>query len=156
VIKKHTFSLLSFVRDAKKSSGSMLAVYLRITVDGMRREISTKTFVESGKWSAKKGRVIGNTEDARTLNETINSFEHRAREVYNRYIESGKLVTADGIKNEVLGQVHKSQTLVDHFDRHVSEIEAQKGIDFAPGNSGRFKCSQCPCYKSCQWRYLPR
>ena len=79
MIKKHTFSLLSFVRDAKKSSGSMLAVYLRITVDGIRREISTKSFVESNKWNPKKGKVIGNTEDARSLNGTINSFEHRAR-----------------------------------------------------------------------------
>ena len=48
MIKKHIFSLLSFVRDAK-TTGGMVAVY----------------------WSAKKGRVIGNTEDAKTLNETI-------------------------------------------------------------------------------------
>src|SRR5450432_121198 len=104
MIKKHSFSLLPFVREVKGSNGEFLAIYLRITVDGVRKEISTKSNTDVSKWNPAKGRIIGNTEDARVVNETIKSFEHRAREVYNRFIESGKLVTAECIKNEVLGQ----------------------------------------------------
>ena len=113
MIKKHSFSLLPFVRAVKGSDGKLLAINLRITVDGDRTEISTKCVTEPGKWNSAKGRVNGNTEDAKIVNEAIISFEHRAREVYNRCIESGKLVTADLIKEEVLGVTHKSQTLVD-------------------------------------------
>src|SRR5580700_3415446 len=117
MIKKHSFSLLPFVRAVKGSNGKLLAINLRITVDGDRTEISTKCVVEPSKWNPAKGRVNGNTEDVRILNEAIISFEHRAREVYNRFIESGKLVTADLIKDEVLGLTHKSQALVDQFDQ---------------------------------------
>ncbi len=140
MIKKHSFSLLPFVREVKGSNGKLLAIYVRITVDGVRKEISTKCITDVNKWNPEKGRVIGNTEDARLqLNETIKSFEHRAREVYNRFIESSKLVTPDSIKNEVLGLDHKSHTLVEQFDRHVSKLDAQKGIDFAPGTVTNWK-----------------
>src|SRR5579863_2830774 len=132
MIKKHSFSLLPFVRDLKSSKGKLQAIYLRITVDGKRKEISTKCLTDPGKWNPAKGRVNGNTEDVKIVNEAIISFEHRAREVYNRCIESGKLVAADLIKDEVLGLTHKSQTLVDQFDQYVAKLEAKKGIDYAP------------------------
>lgn len=142
MIKKHSFSLLPFVREVKSSNGKLLAIYVRITVDGERKEISTKCVTDANKWNPAKGRVNGNTEDARILNETIKSFEHRAREIYNRFIESGKLVTADSIKNEVLGLDHKSHSLVELFDQHVSNLDAQKGIDFAPGTVTNWKITQ--------------
>ncbi len=41
MIKKHSFSLLPFVRAVKGSDGKLLAIYLRITVDGETTEIST-------------------------------------------------------------------------------------------------------------------
>ena len=142
MIKKHSFSLLPFVREVKGSEGKFQAIYLRITVDGKRKEISTKCQTDANKWNSAKGRVNGNTEDAKIVNEAIISFEHRAREVYNRCIESGKLVTADLIKDEVLGLTHKSQTLVDQFDLYVSNLEAKKGVEYAPGTVTNWKITQ--------------
>ena len=142
MIKKHSFTLLPFVRAVKGSDGKLLAIYLRITVDGGRTEISTRCVTEPSKWSAAKGRVIGNTEDVKLLNQSIISFEHRAREVYNRCIESGKLVTADLIKDEVLGVTHKSHTLVDQFDLYFANLEAKKGVDYAPGTVTNWRITQ--------------
>jgi integrase len=142
MIKKHSFTLLPFVRVVKGSAGKLQAIYLRITVDGGRTEISTKCVTEPSKWNPAKGRVNGNTEEARIVNQSIISFEHRAREVYNRCIESGKLVTADLIKDEVLGTTNKSHTLVDQFDLHVADIEAKKGVDFAKGTVTNWKITQ--------------
>lgn len=95
MIKKHSFSLLPFIREVRGSKGKLQAIYIRITVDGVRKEISTKCVTDANKCNPEKGRVNGSAEDVRMLNETIKSFEHRAREVCNRFIESGKLVTAD-------------------------------------------------------------
>jgi hypothetical protein len=97
---------------------------------------------DPSKWNSAKGRVNGVTEDAKIINAAIISFEHRAREVYNRFIESGKLVTADLIKDEVLGLTHKSQTLVDQFDQYVAKLEAKKGVDYAPGTVTNWKITQ--------------
>ena len=58
MIKKYTFSLLPVIRGLKKGNGDSVAVYLRITVDGFVKEISTKRFVQASKWNRAKGRVI--------------------------------------------------------------------------------------------------
>ena len=92
---------MSFVRNNRKNIDDDSAVYLRITVDGKRSEISTKTYVHSLKWNSAKGRVKGTSEESRRLNNSIESFEIRARCVYSFLMEKGKMITAEIIKNAV-------------------------------------------------------
>jgi hypothetical protein len=115
MIQKHTFSLLSYLRRAKANKDGLAPVYLRITLDGKRAELSAQTFVDPAKWVPQKGRLKASYEENKRLNRTIESFEHRAREIYNRLIEKGKILDADDIKNELLGSVHKQRTLVLYF-----------------------------------------
>ena len=98
MIQKHTFSLLSYLRRAKANKDGLAPVYLRITLDCKRAELSTKTFVDPTKWNITKGRLKSAFEESKRLNQTIETFEHRAREVYNRLIEKGKILSADEIK----------------------------------------------------------
>ncbi|MCU7550200.1 Arm DNA-binding domain-containing protein [Chitinophagaceae bacterium LB-8] len=72
--RKHTFSLLPFVREHKKNKEGQIPVYLRITVDGKRSELSTKTYVDPGKRNEGKGRVKGTNEESRRLNNAIEAF----------------------------------------------------------------------------------
>ena len=90
--KKHSFSLLSIIRKCKNQGETSSAVYLRITVDGKRVEISTKTNVATGKWISGKGGINGADEEVKRLNAGIITFEHRAWEIYNRFVERGKIV----------------------------------------------------------------
>ncbi|GEO08703.1 site-specific integrase [Segetibacter aerophilus] len=131
--QNHTFSLLSYIRRDKANKDSLAPVYLRITLDGKRAEISTKTFVDPLKWNAAKGRLKSAFQDSKRLNQTIETFEHRAREVYNRLIEKGKILSADDIKDELLGSVHKQRTLVLSFSEYLAEMEARVTIDFSIG-----------------------
>jgi integrase len=153
MIKKHTFSLLSFVRNDKLSTDGLVPVYLRITVDGVRALLSTKTFVDPDRWNAKKGCVKGTTEDTRLLNGTIENFEHRAREVYNRLLADGKVISAETIKEEILGMKHKSRTLLHTFDLHVAEMETRKEIDIAPGTVRNWQVTQGHLKEYLQNRY---
>jgi hypothetical protein len=98
MIQKHTFSLLCYIRRDKANKDSLAPVYLRITLDGERAELSTKTFVDPLKWNAAKGRLKSAFQESKRLNQTIEAFEHRAREVYNRLIEKGKILSADDKK----------------------------------------------------------
>ena len=139
MIQKHTFSLLSYLRRAKANKDGLAPVYLRITLDGKRAELSAQTFVDPAKWNPQKGRLKASYEESKRLNRTIESFEHRAREIYNRLIEKGKILDADEIKNELLGSVHKQRTLVLYFSEYVTEIEARVNIDFSVGTIKNWK-----------------
>ncbi|MEO5681818.1 MAG: site-specific integrase [Chitinophagaceae bacterium] len=140
--KKNSFSLLSFIRKGKYSKNGQVSVYLRISVDGRRTEISTKTIIPKGKWLSGKGRLAVSSEEVRRLNDGIISFEHRAREVYNRFIEQGKIITAESIKNELLGTDHKQHMLVDLFQLTVRDMEKRVNCGFAPGTVKNWRVTE--------------
>lgn len=52
----------------KKTNKSTKYVYLRVTVDGIPKEISTKQKWYSSRWDQKTGRATGTREDAKVLN----------------------------------------------------------------------------------------
>lgn len=131
--KKHTFAVTSFARRTQYSKPGEISIYLRITIDGRRTEISTKSIVLQDKWIPGKGRLKGNTEEIRLLNQGIISFEHRAREIYNRFIEQGKVITVESIKNELLGSDHKQRKLLEQFRLVVQTMKLRVDTGFSAG-----------------------
>ncbi|WP_164850011.1 Arm DNA-binding domain-containing protein [Mucilaginibacter limnophilus] len=54
-----------------------MVVYLRITVDGVSSEISTKRKLEPTRWDSRKGRASGSKDDTRALNSFIDILSHK-------------------------------------------------------------------------------
>ncbi len=131
--KKHSFALLSFTRQSKRTKDGSVPVYLRITIDSKRTEVSTRTSVPVEKWVPGLGRVKGSGEEAKRLNQGILNFEHRAREIYHRFIEQGKIITIDTIKNELLGIDHKQRMLMEQFRIVVKDLRERTNLGYAAG-----------------------
>ena len=47
-----TFSLLFYVRKSKKLANGTAPIYLRITIDGKAREMTTKRHIEPERWNS--------------------------------------------------------------------------------------------------------
>ncbi|HET8837666.1 MAG TPA: Arm DNA-binding domain-containing protein [Flavobacteriaceae bacterium] len=62
-----TFGLLYYVKKSKQDAQGKAPIYLRITVDGKRSEISCKRAIEITKWSKEANKAIGRTEEIREL-----------------------------------------------------------------------------------------
>ena len=60
------FNLLFYVKRTKTNSDGLAPVYLRITIDGARIEISSKRYVNPDKWNTNGQKLNGNNEDAKT------------------------------------------------------------------------------------------
>jgi len=127
-----TFSVLSIVRKSR-SKRQLVPIYLRITVDGRRSEISTKEYVDMFKWNSTKGRVKGNSENTRQINRRLETWETKVREHYTQFIRDGKTISAQLLKNAVLGRLDDNTLLHPYFDHHEKEIKAKIGIDYAKG-----------------------
>ncbi len=54
--KKHTFAVLSFARQCQHRKDGEVYVFVRITVNSKRSEISTKTIIPREKWIPGKGK----------------------------------------------------------------------------------------------------
>lgn len=59
-----TFSLLYYLKKPKGYSKGLMPIYLRITVDGIAKEITTGRECLPERWNSRAGRMMGTKEDA--------------------------------------------------------------------------------------------
>lgn len=68
-------SILFYLKKPKTSIKGAYPIYMRITVDSKRTEVSTKRDCEPEKWNSSAGRAKGTREDIRTLNAYLDSLQ---------------------------------------------------------------------------------
>jgi site-specific recombinase XerD len=139
MIKKHTFSLLPILRLNKKNKKDEAPVYIRITVDGKRTEISTKIYVAPERWNSQKGRVKGSHETTKSLNRSIEMFEQKLKEIYTRLIEKETIINIDSIKSTFLNTEEKQRLLVDHFEFHYEQMKREIDLNYSKGTVKNWK-----------------
>ncbi len=134
-----SLGLLFYLKKTKDHAEGPVQIYLRITVDGIQKEISTKRFCDPEKWSAKANRAIGNREDTKTLNGYLDLLMRKAYDARTHLIDRGKVVTAQAIKNIVSGEDQRQWMLLTLFKAHNKQLEAMIGNGVAKGTYTNFE-----------------
>jgi hypothetical protein len=65
---KHKMTILFYAKSAKATKNGLLPIYLRITINGTRIELSTSRYVEKSKWNNPAGKIKGDSEETRLIN----------------------------------------------------------------------------------------
>lgn len=130
--------LVHLVQPADKNA-SLYPIYIRITIDGKRVELSTKRDCEPAKWNKKAGRMIGSTEKARQLNTFLDGMLSKIYDCQNDLVRNGISVTANTIKDKLSGKQEKGRMLVSIFKQHNKEVENLVGKEYATGTLDRYK-----------------
>jgi site-specific recombinase XerD len=127
---KGNFHLLYYLRKQKVYKGGPRAIYLRITVDGKRAEMSIGRECESEKWNSSAGRAIGTKEDARTLNSYLDTLKSRMRMAHQTLLDTGQQVTAVSLQEQFTGKSQKTIYLMKLFAEHNSRVKELIGNGF--------------------------
>jgi hypothetical protein len=70
-----TFGLIFYLKKPRNYVKGAVPIYMRITIDGARTEISSKRVCEDPqKWNSQAGRMVGVKESTRHLNSFLDSF----------------------------------------------------------------------------------
>lgn len=146
-------SILFYVKRAKATTDGLIPIYLRVTVDGQRIEISTKRYVEAAKWSVEQGRMKGSSGDAHSINTYLDILKGKVYDYQRELVHDGKPVNAENLRNKLLGTEAKSRMLVPIFEDHNKKIEALLNDEFAPGTLERYKTSLKHTIEFLQWKY---
>lgn len=134
-----TFGLLFYVKRAKIDNNGKAPIYVRITIDGIRSELSIKRSIEIERWNTEAGKVKGNTEEVKSINTYIDVVRNKIYDHHKRLIDANKKVTAEAIKNSFLGIGEKEKTLVSIFQYHNKQVKALIGKEFAAGTHERYE-----------------
>lgn len=70
-------NILFYGKKTAQDSSKKLAIYLRVTINSKRFEVSTQRYVEPAKWSTQAGKVKGVSEKARSINQYLDSVRQK-------------------------------------------------------------------------------
>ena len=94
-----SFGLLFFLKQPQNYKSGPMYIYMRIKVDGIIRELSTKRLWEPSRWNAKAAKATGNKEDVKTLNTYLETLRTKVYDAKRILLDTNKVVTAEAIKN---------------------------------------------------------
>ena len=75
---KFELNVLFSLKRSKINKAGMVPVYLRITVNGERSELSVNRNIAPKRWDARLQREVGRSESARALNDYLSTKLHLA------------------------------------------------------------------------------
>lgn len=134
-----SFGLLFHLKQPKNYKSGPVYIYMRITVDGIIRELSTKRLWEPSRWNAKAAKATGNKEDVKTLNTYLETLRTKVYDAKRILLDTNKQVTADAIKNFLSGKNESKRMIMVIFSEHNDQVKALVGHEFAPGTLERYQ-----------------
>jgi len=134
---ENSFGMAFFLKTAHKGS-KIRAVHLRITVDGITKETSTKRKWDVERWDQKTERAVGTKEDAKSLNYFLDSLTFKIHEIKTEILYTGKPLTTEKVMDYVLGRVTPRVKVLEEFQKHNDQMTALLGKGYARGTLQRF------------------
>ena len=113
----HSFGLQFIIRSNKNDQNSGI-IYVRITIEGQRAEISLKKTLLISLWNNARGKVNGSSKDAKSLNAYLDDIRIKLTECYRELQLKQDKITPDAIKALFLGDHPDQHTLTELIEYH--------------------------------------
>jgi site-specific recombinase XerD len=146
-------SILFYAKRAKTNTNGLIPIYLRVTVDGERIELSTKRFTHPDKWSVEGSCMKGTTAESKATNSYLDALKAKVYEYQQQLIRNDDLVNAENMRNKILGIEKRSHMLIAIFQNHNNEVKALIGKDFAAATHVRYETSLKHTVDFIKWKY---
>ena len=86
-------------KKSRKTETNKLVIYLRATINGKRFEVSTNRSVERAKWSSAAGKMKGNSEEVRSINQHLDMVRQRVYDYQKIILREGDHFTKETLRN---------------------------------------------------------
>jgi site-specific recombinase XerD len=133
-----TFSVNYWLYKSKTKNG-LAPIYCRITINGVRTEISVKRNIDPTKWNSIAGIVKGNSEEARTINHYLEIFKSEIFKIYTQLTITKKIINPNDIKNELLGIKEERRGIIDIMTYHNEQMFKSIGIEVVKSTYVKFE-----------------
>jgi len=146
-------SILFYGKSAKRTTDNLVPIYLRVTINGQRFEMSTQRYVEQMKWSSQAGRMKGNSEEAKRINIYLDTLRAKVYHYEREILQSGLPLTIESFKEKWIGVGEKARMLCKIFEDHNEHVRQLIGKDFSAATLERYKTSLDHTKSFMKWKY---
>lgn len=130
-----------------------MPIYLRITVNGLSKELTTKRQCEPQRWNKYAQRVKGTNEQSKTLNAYLDTVERQVHEARKQLIEGHSPITAETLKNMLTGQGEQPRMLLEIFQEHNNQMARLVDKEYSPATLTRYDTTLEHVRKFMKWKY---
>ena len=117
---------LLYLRKVKTNRKTgLVPIYLRITLDGVRKEISLKRKVNLKDWDSKLQVVLGKSEEVLVLNAYLSGKKKEITKIYSLLYLSDKAITPQIIVDKLRGSNVKKETLLSLYGLFTVDFAEQ-------------------------------
>jgi site-specific recombinase XerD len=152
-MQRTTFSILFYIKKSKLLKDGTAPIYMRITINRERSEISIKRRVQPLNWDTARNKAKGKMLDVKDLNDYLTSIRGQLFQYQQDLQESGKVVSAKSLSNAFLGIGERQWNLVELFQDHNDNMEKLVGKDYAPLTLQRYKSAIAHIKIYCKSQY---
>ena len=138
---KFDLSVLFTLKKGKADKVGQMPIYLRITVNGERVELSTNRKIEELKWDSKMQRAKGRSESARNLNEYLDSIENNVKKEFNWLLDNEKPVSATILRDILNSDNKRENFLIQVFELNNKLIAQEEGDKYTLSTINQYKPS---------------
>lgn len=115
-------NVLFYLKSRKNSKGEQ-QIYLRLTVDGKRKETSLNRSISSSRWDKHKQCGKGRSEEILSLNKYLNSVKESLYKYQNEMIYNDDDITTETLINKYLDINENSKNLVEIIEVETKRIK---------------------------------
>ena len=133
-----TFSVLFWIYSQRADKNNLSNIYVRITVNGKKVNLSINQKADISSWDSKRQRIKGNSNKARTINLFLDDVKSQIVLCYRDLAHENKVVTAKLVKARFLGEDKRVRSLKDIFNYHNEKM----GVKLAPKTLCHYETSQ--------------
>lgn len=136
-----TFNILFFIKKSKLLKNETAPIYMRVTINGKRSEISIKRSVLPKSWDTTRNKAKGNSTDSQNLNNYLNSVRGQMYGHHQTLQEDSKYITPKMLTNAFLGLGEKQWSLVELFQDHNENMKQLIGKEYSPLTYERYQAA---------------
>lgn len=136
-----SFTMFYYLKKRNNYVKGNLPIYLRLTIDGKRIELATKRECDPDKWNSSSGRRSGSKEEVKILNAYLDTLQAKIYEIHRQLISDGKEITAEIVKDKLMGVAEKPKLILEIFQRHNEKLRGLVGNEYAFGTVVRYETS---------------
>lgn len=124
---RSTFKILFYLKKNEPKKDGTVVIMIRVTVDGVRAQFSSKLFVKPELWDNKSGKVIGKTVYATNLNRLLNDIQGELNTIYKNLKVIDGYVLPEKLRNIFCGFEEKEKTVISYFDKFIEQYKLKVG-----------------------------
>lgn len=137
-----TFRVLFYLRKNYLNKEGKTSIMIRVTVNSVRVQFSSKIDIAPNMWDLHTSRMIGKSAEAKTINAELDNIKTAITNHFRDISTRETSVTAEKVRNAFLGIVAKGETLLQIFDKHIDDCEKLVGISKSKATLQKYKVTR--------------